>query len=388
MGFIAPSIWDDETFVVLSKEQKLVWMYLLTGPESIGIPGLLKLTINGIADGLREPSDIVRTSTQRLIELGRIDVDLGKRLIRVPNAPKYNPPQNPNHVRGWYRKWVQLSDSPLKVAHVASLRAVVDRIQENSARREGAGWRTAWAETFGSIGTHVRSIGTQEQLFGNGSGPKQFPRDKDFDKPSTTDDFGAEGTRDGAESPDWIAEESSQNERERSSTFEGFTEAFGQDRPKTRIPDLSPDQRSEIRDPDPDQSARPPEARSAKVVQMPTSPSLRERARKAWERQEQLRAGVVGLRPLEGTDERLERVEACLARHGDADVEHVLSVYAANAQRDPDAAGWFDGKSNWSPSNFETTLGKPAARAHAGGHFKPNGKESYGDGKSVITRKL
>lgn len=80
-----------------------------------------------------------------------------------------------------------------------------------------------------------------------------------------------------------------------------------------------------------------------------------------WEEQNQLRLAVIPrARKLEPSDQDLGRVAERLAEGRTVDeCRHVLRVYAAEARRNPKAARWFNGETNWRPDNFARALGSP-----------------------------
>jgi hypothetical protein len=72
-----------------------------------------------------------------------VELDARRRVLRVPNAPRYNPPANPNVLRGWWNQWREVPESPLKYRHIESLRAAVNFADPKLA--------AVWAETFGTV---------------------------------------------------------------------------------------------------------------------------------------------------------------------------------------------------------------------------------------------
>lgn len=89
----------------------------------------------------------------------------------------------------------------------------------------------------------------------------------------------------------------------------------------------------------------------------------RELAEKIWATQNTLRqASIPGARSLTATDAALTMVAQILeAGHSLEDCEHVLRVYAAEAQARPESREWFNGETNWRIGNFRRQLGRSAA---------------------------
>lgn len=169
MGNIVPAMFDDARVRRLTKEGLLGWLYLLTGPESQFLPGVLRASPTSIlAEGLRclTPDD-GQAAMAELAKSGLVQVDPVHRIIRIPNVPRHGPPGNGNVLRGWYRKWLTLPDCDLKLKHVDSIREPVDRhiAQANNRgdQRKAVHWREVWDDTFGLVRF---TTSRQSELFG------------------------------------------------------------------------------------------------------------------------------------------------------------------------------------------------------------------------------
>jgi hypothetical protein len=159
---IDPRLWDDPEFVSLTPFVQKLWFYLLSGPEAYAsCPGLLRLDVQSLAGALRASPGDVDAALVQLRALGWIQEDRERRVIRVPNAPRYRRPQH-SQVSGrvlwsWFRRWRQVPDCALKTEHIRSVRDSLTQrgLQSNS-----------WAETFGSVSgestTHAKSARSPE----------------------------------------------------------------------------------------------------------------------------------------------------------------------------------------------------------------------------------
>lgn len=150
---IDPRIWDDERFVDLTAIQKLFWFYILTGPHATSLPGLWIVGIGELVDGLRFPDRSVREALAVLEGTGMLIHNPRVRLVRVPNAPKYNRPENARVLRAWFRLWQSIPDCQQKFDHLASLQAAVSsptpKDEADDAVDQPLGG--AWMSTFGSV---------------------------------------------------------------------------------------------------------------------------------------------------------------------------------------------------------------------------------------------
>lgn len=141
---IDPRMWDDEKFVALDDSARLLWVYLITGPEAInGPPGLIVIGTAGLSEALRRSTQDIASALDRLRASGMVEVDPLHRLIRVPKAPLYRAPGNPNVVRGWYRRWTSLPNSQLKYAQLESMREALALVEVSGSSRE------MFEQTFG-----------------------------------------------------------------------------------------------------------------------------------------------------------------------------------------------------------------------------------------------
>lgn len=165
-GVITPGFWDDEKLADLGLEARLVAVFLLTGRQATLIPGIVNLGVAGLSEAARLPMEAAAAGLAELERVGFAEVDARRRLIRIPNAPRYNPPANGNMLRGWYHRWKTLPDCPIKARHVASFKQAV--------KLEMPSLSVAWGETFGTVPEPVdvvpETVGeTVAEPFANGS---------------------------------------------------------------------------------------------------------------------------------------------------------------------------------------------------------------------------
>lgn len=128
---IDPRLWDDERFVELSCVEKLLWLYLLTGPHTTSLPGLWIVGVGALVDGLRVPAKSIQAGLEKLEAMGRLIVNPRLRIVRIPNAPRYNRPDNARVLKAWFKLWQDIPECQQKYDHLDSLRASVF-----SARRD------------------------------------------------------------------------------------------------------------------------------------------------------------------------------------------------------------------------------------------------------------
>lgn len=319
---IDPRMWDDERFVALSDLEQNLWTFLLAGPLTVGgVPGLIVGGPASFAEGMRRDAGKVRAALAKLVAVGLVEHDEERRLVRIGNAPKYKPPGNANVVRGWFRRWRLLPESPLKYQHVEALEKVCAKYQD------------AWADSFGSV-----DLG---KVF-----RKPFERSSESHGPSLSKE-----TR------------SSTSAETETSTGTGTGTGTG----GAKVQNTAPLPTADV------QAVMAPTARGGRK-----SPSERDRAdliakhretaERLWQRQEALRRwSIPGARSLAFTEDACYRVAALLeGGMSEDDVCHVLEVYAAEARANPDQARWFDGVSNLRKENAARALGRTVASVARG----------------------
>lgn len=161
---IDPRLWDDERFVELSCVEKLLWLYLLTGPHTTSLPGLWIVGIGELVDGLRLPAKSLQAGLEKLEAMGRLVLNPRSRLIRIPNAPRYNRPENARVLKAWFKLWSDIPDCQQKYDHLDSLRAAVfsPRADEDTSDPEtppeakAARLIEQWKGTFGAVAVPER----------------------------------------------------------------------------------------------------------------------------------------------------------------------------------------------------------------------------------------
>ena len=135
-------VWKDARFRSLSADAKLLFLRLLTGDgcpltnACVATPAELveDLSLNrsrngsdngsrnrwrdGYADGLARLAEAV----DEVADAGMAEFDLDAGIVWIPKAFRYDPPANPNIVKGWLRATLQLPESPVADRVIEHLR--------------------------------------------------------------------------------------------------------------------------------------------------------------------------------------------------------------------------------------------------------------------------
>ncbi len=106
-------LWHDRKFLALGDDARLLWLYLLTSPSTISIPGVIVAGEGAMSEHLGWTVERFRT---RISEIERSGVSMRHegRLTWLPNALRYQPPSNPNAVKSWAKAWDDVPEGALK----------------------------------------------------------------------------------------------------------------------------------------------------------------------------------------------------------------------------------------------------------------------------------
>lgn len=127
-------VWSDEKFSALSAPSpcgQWLWFYFVAGPRTTLLPGLCSVSESTIAEDLHWSLKAVQSALDEITAMGMAKFDRRHRLLFVPKAIEYNPPANPNIVRGWRRFWDDLPECDLKREAFDVLRAHVSERSES-----------------------------------------------------------------------------------------------------------------------------------------------------------------------------------------------------------------------------------------------------------------
>lgn len=99
---------NDERYRELTRPKpngQSLWGYLIFGPRTVTIPGLIPVGLSTVAEDLRWPLTGTRRAWEEITGQGMAYADWFAPLIWLPNAPKHNPPQSLNVVKAWRRSY-------------------------------------------------------------------------------------------------------------------------------------------------------------------------------------------------------------------------------------------------------------------------------------------
>jgi len=137
-------MWGDVKFRELSSpapSAKYLWIFLLTGPHTTNLPGLFRAGEMSLAEELGWPVETFRERFAELSGAGLAKADWNARVVWIPNAVKYNRPDNPNVVKSWRDSWDEVPECPLKSEAYERLKGFMGGLGEGftGTFRQGCG---------------------------------------------------------------------------------------------------------------------------------------------------------------------------------------------------------------------------------------------------------
>lgn len=115
------SMWGDAKFRALSDDGKILWLYLLTGPETTSAPGCIAVGRASLAEGLDWEMERFDAAFAELDEKGMAKADWRARFVWLPNSTKYLVPVGYKHVIGWLPYIQVLPECELKDRALGSI---------------------------------------------------------------------------------------------------------------------------------------------------------------------------------------------------------------------------------------------------------------------------
>jgi hypothetical protein len=101
-------MWGDEWFLGLSQPQPCaasLWIWLLTGPLTEIVPGLIRAGEATMAEAIGWDLDALRDALREVVgndvDNARVEYSQKDKLLWIPKAIEYNPPPSPNHAKQW-----------------------------------------------------------------------------------------------------------------------------------------------------------------------------------------------------------------------------------------------------------------------------------------------
>ena len=107
-------LWNDRKFLALSQDGRMLWLFLLTAPCTLPIPGVVVAGDASLAEQLGWTVERLRERFRELFQVG-LSVQREGRVVWLKNALRYQPPANPNMVKSWAKSWDDVPECDLKI---------------------------------------------------------------------------------------------------------------------------------------------------------------------------------------------------------------------------------------------------------------------------------
>lgn len=134
---VALKMWADEKFSALSAlppSGQSLWLFLLVYPAQDGIPGVYRAGRASMAESLGWDIEDFDACFKEITEQGMAKADWKARLVWLPNAVKFNPPESPNVVIWWSKSWPEIPECELKTEIHETLRKHICEAGESYCR--------------------------------------------------------------------------------------------------------------------------------------------------------------------------------------------------------------------------------------------------------------
>ncbi len=138
---------NDEAFLDLSRDARLVYLHLITHPQMTSL-GLLRMTVGGLADECDLDRQSCDVALRDLAAIGRIEV--GKRCVAL-SADYLEEPANPSVVMGWGRIIDLLPSTDLVRRRVDRAVSMVRERAEQVGTEKSAAWLDAIPEAMARL---------------------------------------------------------------------------------------------------------------------------------------------------------------------------------------------------------------------------------------------
>ena len=119
---VSITTWISHDFKTLTPHGKLLWLYLLTGPVRLPLPGIYRAGVGTCTDDLGWGADAFKKAFKELETRKMAKGDWNFNVIFLPNWTKYNrPPANPNVLKSWLGMLDSIPDCDLKNEYITTL---------------------------------------------------------------------------------------------------------------------------------------------------------------------------------------------------------------------------------------------------------------------------
>jgi hypothetical protein len=176
-------MWTDESFLALSGPQpnaQTLWVWLISGPRTTPMPGLVIAREEVIASDLCWPLEGSRQAFDEVLSKGMAKADkstgvivLSKALRDGSGEPRETSrPQSPNVIRGWAKAWEMVPECPLSFEYLLNLNDFVATLHKGFAEAFAEAFRKPLAKAS-RIPSPIQESGIRKQETGEREPPSR-----------------------------------------------------------------------------------------------------------------------------------------------------------------------------------------------------------------------
>lgn len=161
-------LWSDRKFLALSDDGRMLWMFLLTAPQTLPIPGVIVGGQAALAEQLGWTVPRLQKGYGELLTKG-LAIRFEGRLTWLPNALKYQKISGPNALIGMSKVWDDVPECELKTEIWEALKIACKK------------WSKLFDKGF-AIPLSKPLVEGFDTGTGTGTGTGSVPQDKPADK--------------------------------------------------------------------------------------------------------------------------------------------------------------------------------------------------------------
>lgn len=137
---IDPKVWNDQKFMSLTNNGKLIFFYILTHP-ALAACGAMRASIPGLAAELKWDEKDFREAFHELLDKDMLKHDSEACFIWFPKFLKYNRPESPNVTKAWATSLDYLPECSMKTELIQMVKVFLEGLNKafQKAFEEGLG---------------------------------------------------------------------------------------------------------------------------------------------------------------------------------------------------------------------------------------------------------
>ena len=175
---INPSLWGSQKFKKLGRDEKLIYFYFLTCPQT-NAAGCFRVPVDYMAADIRIDAEALRKGIERVTSSGLIEYDFDEETVIISQWFRFNPPANPNHALKIMGDIRRIPNASFRIGAMSALRDFVSDHNEMTEK--------PW-HIIKNIEENLKAFGRVSKAYPKGlASPAYRDRDSDRDGDSIKD---------------------------------------------------------------------------------------------------------------------------------------------------------------------------------------------------------